>query len=53
MNLKAFHLLFIVVSTVLALWLGFFCLGIHRRDADMGSRFGMIGSFAASGRAHS
>lgn len=49
MSLKAFHLLFIAVSTVLALWLGFWCLGIYRRDADMGSLLGMLGAFVAAG----
>jgi hypothetical protein len=47
-NLKAFHLAFIAISTVLALWLGFWCLGVHRRDADFGSLFGWIASFAAA-----
>jgi hypothetical protein len=47
-NLKVFHLAFIVISTVLALWLGFWCLGVHRQNADIGSMLGMAGSFLAA-----
>jgi hypothetical protein len=47
-NLKVFHLAFIVISTVLALWLGFWCLSGYRQQADMGSMLGMLGSFAAA-----
>ena len=48
MNLKGVHLTFIAASTVLALWVGFWCLGVYRREDGMATLLGVIASFAAA-----
>jgi hypothetical protein len=47
-TLKGVHLTFIAASAVLATWLGFWCLGLYRRDHAVPALAGMLASFAAA-----
>ena len=48
MNLKAFHILFITFSTLLALGLGGWCLWLNIMIGASGYIFGAVCSFAAA-----
>ena len=48
MSLKGFHILFITVSTLLALGIGAWCLWIDSMHGTPAYRAGAIGSFVAA-----
>ena len=49
MNLRAFHILFIAVSTALALLLGVWCLRLWSAEDGRLTLLAAVGSFAAAG----
>jgi hypothetical protein len=48
MSLKGFHIVFIIVSTLLALGVGAWCLWVNSIEGTPVFRIGAIGSFAAA-----
>ena len=49
MNLRLFHIVFVVAATLLAAWLAAFCLAQWRRGGGgVGARAGAIGSGAVA-----
>ena len=48
MNLRSVHALLILLSAVLAVLFGFWCLDLYRRQDGMTALLAAIGSFAAS-----
>jgi hypothetical protein len=48
MSLKGFHILFITVSTLLALGVGAWCLWIERTESVPAFRIGAVCSFVAA-----
>ena len=48
MSLRGFHLLFIVASTLLALGLGWYCVGQWRADGGTGALVGAVASVVAA-----
>jgi hypothetical protein len=48
MNLRWFHALLILLSAVLAVLFGVWCLGVYGRQDGVGSLLAAVASFAAS-----
>jgi hypothetical protein len=48
MSLKGFHIVFITISTLLALGIGAWCLWIDSTQGAPGYRVGAIGAFVAA-----
>lgn len=48
MSLRGFHIVFISVSTLLALFIGAWCLWVDSTQDAPGLRIGAIGSFVAA-----
>jgi hypothetical protein len=48
MNLRLVHALLILLSAVLAVLFGFWCLGLYRREAATATLVAAVASFAAS-----
>lgn len=48
MTLKGFHIVFITFSTLLALCLGGWCVGLNMTFGGTGYIFGAVASFAAA-----
>jgi hypothetical protein len=48
MNLRSVHALLILLSAVLAVLFGVWCLDLHRRQDGISTLVAAIGSFAAS-----
>ena len=48
MNLRLFHAMLILLSAVLAVVFGFWCLGLYGRQDGVASLFAAITSFAVS-----
>jgi len=48
MNLRWFHALLILLSAVLAVLFGLWCVSQYRQDGSIGSLIGAIAAFAAS-----
>ena len=48
MNLRLFHAMLIMLSAALAVLFGAWCLGLSRREDEVGSLFAAITSFAVS-----
>ena len=48
MNLRLVHALLILLSAVLAVVFGVWCLGVYGRDHEVASLFGAVAAFAVS-----
>jgi len=48
MNLRVFHIVFVVASTLLAAWLAAFCLAHWRRGEGAGMLAGGVGAVAVA-----
>ena len=48
MNLRSFHALLILLSAVLAVLFGFWCLGLYGREDGVASLLAAIAAFATS-----
>ena len=48
MNLRLVHAVLILLSAVLAVLFGFWCLGLHGREDGIGSLLAAVAAFAVS-----